>query len=67
MTQRLTVYPQIDMGAANDKILEKATEIGANLIVMSTHGRTGLGHVLIGSITEQVVRRACCPALSIRP
>jgi universal stress protein A len=67
LTEDLAVHPQTDMGAASDKILEKAAEIGANLIVMSTHGRTGLGHMLIGSITEQVVRRSTCPVLSIRP
>lgn len=63
----LTLRFEIGMGAASDKILEKAAEIGADLIVMSTHGRTGLGHMLIGSITEQVVRRSSCPVLSIRP
>jgi nucleotide-binding universal stress UspA family protein len=34
---------------------------------MSTHGRTGLIHILIGSVTERVVRGAICPVLSIRP
>jgi universal stress protein A len=63
----LSVHHATDMGIASDKILEKAVAIGANLIVMSTHGRTGLGHMLIGSITEQVVRRSSCPVLSIRP
>ncbi len=67
LTATISVYQEVDMGAVSDKILGKAAEIGANLIIMSTHGRTGLGHMLIGSITEQVVRRACCPVLSIRP
>jgi len=35
------------------------------LIVMSTHGRTGLDHMLMGSVTEKVVARAPCPVLSI--
>lgn len=63
----LRIHRETDMGTASNKILEKAAALGADLIVMSTHGRTGLGHMLIGSITEQVVRRACCPVLSIRP
>lgn len=67
MTANLSVHQEADMGAISDKILEKAIAIGANLIVMSTHGRTGFGHMLIGSITEQVVRRSCCPVLSICP
>lgn len=67
ITANLSLHQQTDVGAVSDKILGKAAEIGANLIVMSTHGRTGIGHMLIGSITEQVVRKACCPVLSIRP
>jgi len=37
------------------------------LIVISTHGRSGLSHFFIGSVTEKVVRHAHCPVLSIRP
>jgi nucleotide-binding universal stress UspA family protein len=39
----------------------------ADLIVMSTHGSTGLSHAQIGSVTEKVVRTAICPVLSIHP
>lgn len=56
----------IDLGEAQDMILQKAEQDDMDMIVMSTHGRTGLGHILIGSITEHVVRRARCPVLSIR-
>jgi nucleotide-binding universal stress UspA family protein len=38
-----------------------------DLIVMATHGRTGLSHLLIGSLAERVVRTAPCPVLTIRP
>jgi nucleotide-binding universal stress UspA family protein len=38
-----------------------------DLIVMATHGRTGLSHALMGSVTEKVLRKAPCPVLSIRP
>jgi nucleotide-binding universal stress UspA family protein len=47
-------------------ILQYAEEIDADLIVMSTHGRRGLGHVLLGSVTEEIVRTSPCPVLTIR-
>ncbi len=47
-------------------ILEYAQEIDADVIVMSTHGRRGLGHALLGSVTEEVVRLAGRPVLTIR-
>jgi nucleotide-binding universal stress UspA family protein len=39
----------------------------ADLIVIATHGRTGLGHLVPGSVAEHVVRLAPCPVLTIRP
>ena len=47
-------------------ILEYAEEIDADIIVMSTHGRRGLSHALLGSVTEEVVRLSSCPVLTIR-
>ena len=47
-------------------ILEHALEIDPDLIVMSTHGRRGLENVLLGSVTEEVVRFANCPVLTVR-
>ena len=47
-------------------ILEHADDIGADLIVMSTHGRRGIEHILLGSVTEEVVRLAPCPVLTVR-
>ena len=47
-------------------ILEYAQEIDPDLIVMSTHGRRGLENVLLGSVTEEVVRFASCPVLTVR-
>jgi nucleotide-binding universal stress UspA family protein len=53
-------------GDPADEILRLAREAGADLIVMGTHGRTGLARLLMGSVAEQVVRRAPCPVLTIR-
>lgn len=49
------------------EIIRVARLKGVDLIVMATHGRTGLSHALMGSVTEKVVRKAPCPVLSIRP
>lgn len=48
------------------QILHAANEISADLIVMGTHGRTWLGHLLMGSVAEGVVRRATCPVLTVK-
>ncbi|MBI1996583.1 MAG: universal stress protein [Deltaproteobacteria bacterium] len=55
----------VEVGAPHANIVELAEREGADLIVMSTHGRTGLDHMLMGSVTEKVVARAPCPVLSI--
>jgi nucleotide-binding universal stress UspA family protein/CheY-like chemotaxis protein len=47
-------------------ILEYARENDVDLIVMGTHGRRGLGHLLLGSVAEEIVRLAPCPVLTIR-
>jgi glycine betaine transporter len=49
------------------EIIRVARLKGVDLIVMATHGRTGLSHALMGSVTEKVVRKSSCPVLSIRP
>lgn len=49
------------------EILRVAGVRRVDLIVMATHGRSGLSHALMGSVTEKVIRRAPCPVLSIRP
>jgi universal stress protein A len=48
-------------------IIKAALDFDADLIVMATHGRKGLSHLLIGSVTEGVLRNAVCPVLVIRP
>jgi nucleotide-binding universal stress UspA family protein len=52
--------------AAADAILKYADSNDIDLIVMGTHGRRGLGHLLLGSVAEKVVRLAECPVLTIR-
>jgi universal stress protein A len=52
--------------SAAEGICEAAITLGADLIVLSTHGRTGLAHMLIGSVAERVVRHAPCPVLTLR-
>ena len=61
------VIQEVELGVPYRKILDRAEEAGADLIVMSTHGRTGLLYGLIGSVAETVVRLASCPVLSIHP
>ena len=52
-------------GDPADVILHFARQTPADLVVMGTHGRTGLGRVLMGSVAEQVVRKAPCPVLTV--
>jgi nucleotide-binding universal stress UspA family protein len=59
------VRQKVEFGAPHTSIVEMAEREGADLIVMSTHGRTGLSHMLLGSVTERVVARAPCPVLAI--
>lgn len=54
-------------GVPSLEIVRAARLKGVDLIMMATHGRTGLSHALVGSVTERVVRKAPCPVLSIRP
>ena len=53
-------------GDARDVINHTAQEVGADLIVMGTHGRRGVSRALLGSVTETVVRTAPCPVLTVR-
>lgn len=52
-------------GPVHTEILKTAQEHQAELIVIATHGRTGLSRLLIGSVTERVVREAKCPVLTV--
>lgn len=57
---------EVAFGAPARTIVSHAEENGHDLIVMGTHGRTGLMHVLLGSVAEKVVNFAKCPVLTVR-
>jgi nucleotide-binding universal stress UspA family protein len=56
----------LDVGDARNVIEQTAAKIGADLIVMGTHGRRGLKRLVLGSVAESVVRDVSCPVLLIR-
>jgi len=49
------------------RIIEAERELDPNVVVMATHGRTGLSHLLLGSVAERVVRESPRPVLTVRP
>ena len=57
---------EVRTGPAAATIVDTARERHADLIVMGTKGRTGLAHLLMGSVAERVVRLAPCPVLTVR-
>ena len=61
----LEVRQKVEVGVPQANIIDMAAREGVDMIIMSTHGRTGLSHVLLGSVTEKVVGRALCPVLVI--
>ena len=63
----LEVEEVIAHGDAASEIVRVARERGVDLIVISSHGRTGLGRILFGSTAEAVVRHAPCPVLVVKP
>jgi nucleotide-binding universal stress UspA family protein len=57
----------IKMGSPGEEIVSHAQEVGAELVVIPSHGRTGLKRLLLGSVAERVVRLAECPVLVLKP
>jgi nucleotide-binding universal stress UspA family protein len=49
-----------------EEILKAAAALPADLVVMGTHGRSGLGRLLVGSVAEKVMRKAPCPVLTVK-
>jgi universal stress protein A len=56
----------VHIGDVIGNILQAVSEFEPDVLVMATHGRTGLKHFLLGSVAEGVVRKASCPVLTIR-
>ena len=54
-----------EVGRSHTAIVERARAAGAGLIVMGSHGRRGLSHLLLGSVAEKVVEHAGCPVLVV--
>ncbi len=68
--KRLQRYPKceflVDVGDPHSVLLTMATQYKADLIVVATHGRSGLTHLVIGSVAEKLVRYAPCPLFVVR-
>jgi nucleotide-binding universal stress UspA family protein len=62
----ITLRGLLQTGTPHQAICDTAKRLKTDLIVMATHGRTGLLHVLMGSVAERVVRAASCPVLTLR-
>jgi nucleotide-binding universal stress UspA family protein len=58
---------EIRHGSPATEIVRASRELHSDLIIMCTHGRSGLSHMLLGSVAEKVVRLAGCPVLTIKP
>ncbi|MDF1554105.1 MAG: universal stress protein [Deferrisomatales bacterium] len=65
--ENLPVQRFLEVGIPHEEIAGVAEREKADLIVMTTHGRRGLTHLLLGSVTEKVLRTAPCPVLVVRP
>ena len=57
---------EVRVGVDFREIIDYVAKHGIDLIVMATHGRTGLAHALLGSVAEKVVRKSPCPVLTIK-
>ena len=53
-------------GTAASEIIAEAQAVGADLIVIASHGRTGFSHLFLGSVAERVVRESTCPVLTVK-
>lgn len=65
--ERLNPRSEVRFGSPAAEIIAAATDLHADLVCISTHGRGGLARVLLGSVAELVVRQAPCPVLTVRP
>ena len=63
----VSTHTVLAQGYAPDQIVRAAQRLRCDLIVLATHGRTGLTRMLLGSVAEALIRRAPCPVLALRP
>ena len=63
---RVPVHAEVVEGSPVEEVVDYAREKDIDLIVLGTHGRGWLAHVLLGSVAEKVVRKAPCPVLTVR-
>jgi nucleotide-binding universal stress UspA family protein len=63
---KFPVESRLSRGDASDEIVRQAEELECGLIVMGTHGRTGIGKLLMGNVAESVLPRAHCPVLVVK-
>jgi nucleotide-binding universal stress UspA family protein len=61
-----SIEPRVRFGTPATELLTLARELGANLIAVGTHGRQGLSHLLLGSVAEELMRKATCSVLVAR-
>jgi nucleotide-binding universal stress UspA family protein len=66
LDSKCSVETRLTRGIAHEEILREAGELGCDLIVMGTHGRTGLGRLLLGSVAESVLQKADCQVMVVR-
>lgn len=66
-TEQHRVVRLAEVGYPSENIIKYAKQHKIDLIVMGTHGHTGLSHLLLGSVAEKVVRLATCPVLTVHP
>ena len=65
--RHVPVRALVEVGPASQVIADTASKLGVDMIIMATRGRTGLSHLLLGSVAERVVRTAPCPVLTVHP
>jgi nucleotide-binding universal stress UspA family protein len=63
----LSVDARVEVGSPVRHILDRAASLPADLLVMGTHGASGFEHLVLGSVTEKVLRKARCPVLTVPP
>jgi universal stress protein A len=64
--KRVKCSSEIHFGVVYEVIADLARQLEADMIVIATHGRTGLAHMIIGSVAERVIHNATCPVLVLR-